>query len=436
MAAETSGSERAYRLRIAFCCFLMMFANQGLTSSSFNVYQSYLVQIPDVGDVGGSLILTVRALVSLIAMFFVGFYYRRISLRIGVFIATLFTAAAFIVYSLADGLGAFCLGAVLAGIGYGFGGMVAATALIGNWFQGRIGAASGIASMGTGVSSIVIPLSAGSLVFAFGLQTAFAAEAVLALAIGFVLIAAVRNSPAAAGFPEAAVSSQGQPQSAKREQRVVRPPIDLPKPLFRLMLVAIFLLGATTLSSFGYFSVLISTSGHGLMAAALATSVLGIVETCAKSAVGWIFDFLGVRRASLIFFGILVLGLLLCAVVGCGWQSGVPVAMVVYGVGIALPTAGVSIWALAFSTLRSQMATIRSFQIAYAFGGFAFNMLPGLVMQATGSYAPSYIVFAIFAAAAGLIILFVYGRFQSMARTRAEGGKAPQPQGIGADGIP
>ena len=121
-----------YRIVIVACCFCILFINQGLPATSFNVFQSYLVAMPGVGDLGGSLVLTVRSFVSLVAIFFVSAFYRRFSLRVGVAAATAFTAAGFLAYSLARDLALLCLGSVLTGIGYGFGGVVATTMRIGN----------------------------------------------------------------------------------------------------------------------------------------------------------------------------------------------------------------------------------------------------------------------------------------------------------------
>ena len=45
---------------ISACCFLFLFVNVGMPSTSFSVYQPYLVQL--VGDSGGALVLSVRTL--------------------------------------------------------------------------------------------------------------------------------------------------------------------------------------------------------------------------------------------------------------------------------------------------------------------------------------------------------------------------------------
>ena len=92
------GIKKQYQTIIVACAFTLLFVNTGFTSTSFSIYQSYIVDIPGVGDVGGSVVVTVRTFVSLICMFFTGVYFRRLNPRIGFFIATLFTALAFFLF--------------------------------------------------------------------------------------------------------------------------------------------------------------------------------------------------------------------------------------------------------------------------------------------------------------------------------------------------
>lgn len=181
------------------CAFTLLFVNTGFTSTSFSIYQSYIVNIPGVGDVGGSVVVTVRTFVSLICMFFTGVYFRRLNPRIGFFIATLFTALAFFLFGRAYSLAGLCVASAFAGIGYGFGGMVASTYLIGNWFRGKVGSVSGIATMGSGVAAIFIPILAGWLIDAFSLSLAFYVEAAIAFILALLLFKFVRVKPKTSG---------------------------------------------------------------------------------------------------------------------------------------------------------------------------------------------------------------------------------------------
>lgn len=431
-----------YRIVIVACCFCILFINQGLPATSFNVFQSYLVAMPGVGDLGGSLVLTVRSFVSLVAIFFVSAFYRRFSLRVGVAAATAFTAAGFLAYSLARDLALLCLGSVLTGIGYGFGGVVATTMLIGNWYRGHIGTVAGAVGMGSGVASMVMPLAVAAVIARSDLSHAFLMEALLALGLGTVVVALLRSkpqdvglrpveepapaAPRAAGTSPAAPAPAAPPAAAAPTRTAPEPSAPaaparhpgkvhvgaatLPRADKRLMLAAMVLLGAVAIVGNGYFSVLLTSSGIGLETAALLTAVLGTSLTLSKLACGWVFDLAGARKGSLAFFTVLIVGLLLCSLAGPGGAADGFFAAVFFGVGVALATTGVSVWTLELSAPRDRLGMVRDFQVAYAFGGFAFNLMPGALANATGSYAISYALFAAAAIACALIVGIVYKR--------------------------
>ena len=400
-----------YRIVIVACCFCILFINQGLPATSFNVFQSYLVAMPGVGDLGGSLVLTVRSFVSLVAIFFVSAFYRRFSLRVGVAAATAFTAAGFLAYSLARDLALLCLGSVLTGIGYGFGGVVATTMLIGNWYRGHIGTVAGAVGMGSGVASMVMPLAVAAVIARSDLSHAFLMEALLALGLGTAVVALLRSKPQDVGLrpveepapaapPAAAAPTRTAPEPsapaapARHPGKVHVGAATLPRADKRLMLAAMVLLGAVAIVGNGYFSVLLTSSGIGLETAALLTAVLGTSLTLSKLACGWVFDLAGARKGSLAFFTVLIVGLLLCSLAGPGGAADGFFAAVFFGVGVALATTGVSVWTLELSAPRDRLGMVRDFQVAYAFGGFAFNLMPGALANATGSYAVSYALFA------------------------------------------
>lgn len=431
-----------YRIVIVACCFCILFINQGLPATSFNVFQSYLVAMPGVGDLGGSLVLTVRSFVSLVAIFFVSAFYRRFSLRVGVAAATAFTAAGFLAYSLARDLALLCLGSVLTGIGYGFGGVVATTMLIGNWYRGHIGTVAGAVGMGSGVASMVMPLAVAAVIARSDLSHAFLMEALLALGLGTAVVALLRSkpqdvglrpveepapaAPRAAGTSPAAPAPAAPPAAAAPTRTAPEPSAPaaparhpgkvhvgaatLPRADKHLMLAAMVLLGAVAIVGNGYFSVLLTSSGIGLETAALLTAVLGTSLTLSKLACGWVFDLAGARKGSLAFFTVLIVGLLLCSLAGPGGAADGFFAAVFFGVGVALATTGVSVWTLELSAPRDRLGMVRDFQVAYAFGGFAFNLMPGALANATGSYAVSYALFAAAAIACALIVGIVYKR--------------------------
>ena len=93
-----------YEKVICACCFLVLFCNVGLASTSFAVYQPYIVAIPGIGDAGGSAVQSIRLLASMTAMMFADRYFERFDVRLGMFLSMILMSFAFMVYSFADGL--------------------------------------------------------------------------------------------------------------------------------------------------------------------------------------------------------------------------------------------------------------------------------------------------------------------------------------------
>lgn len=403
--------QRHYRTVILTCCFLVLFVNQGLPATSFNVYQTYLVELPGVGAVGGSAILTLRAAVSLLTMLIVTPFYRRFDARVGIIAATLCTAGGFAVYGTFPSLAGLLAGSVLTGIGYGLGGMVATTLILGRWFKGGLGTAAGVIGMGSGAASFIIPAIAAEVIERAGLSAAFFAEAVLAAACALLFALLLRSDPAQLGLEPYRAGTPRRPRPAE-DDRPCRnlSRSDLPTSERRLMLVAMTLMGGVAITGFGYFSVLLTSSGIAPVAAAVITSLGGGFLMVSKLACGRAFDRLGTRTGTLLFFAILLVGLVLCATVGFGGAPEGFFAAVAYCTGIAVATTGIAVWSLELSSPERMLRTVRDFNLAYAAGGFVFNMMPGPLFQVTGSYAPTYVVLALFALASAVLIARVYSR--------------------------
>ena len=435
--------KKHYRPIIVACAFLLLFVNVGFTSTSFSIYQSHIVDLPGVGDVGGSVVVTVRTFVALICMFLTGFYYRRINPRIGFFVATLFTALAFVLFGCAQSMAGLCFASFFAGIGYGFGGMVASTFLIGNWFRGKVGSVSGIATMGSGVAAIIIPLMAGWLIDAFSLSTSFYVEAAIAFVLALALLLFVRAKPQDVGaepfVAKAKPVSTEEEVAAETEVAEVREEahhkhrrhhfhrvhhshhlgpfaqpkvslsiVPLPKISYLAMIVAIVLLGGVSVAGYNYFGILLTTQGIDLGVAAVLISLAGVFLTLSKFIVGVICDKFGTLNGSFFFFILLTLAMLLCSLIGAGGVPEAAAAAVILGIGMPLGTTGIALWSLELSSAEQMLKTIRHFQLAYAFGGFIFNLMPGVLCALTSTYTTSYFVMMGMTIACAIIVITVY----------------------------
>lgn len=416
-----------YERIIVACAFLLLFVNVGFTSTSFSVYQAPLVALPGVGDVGGSFIVTVRTLVTLVSMFFTGVYYKHLNPRIGFFLATLCTAVAFVLFGSLQSLWGLCIASTFAGLGYGFGGMVASTYLIGNWFRGKVGSVSGTVTMGSGFAAILVPIVAGALMDMFSLSVAFYVEAAVALIIGITIFMFVRVNPMEVGREPIEsygkvrkLHKPGDSDKPKRHPKEKLSSVPLPKASYISMIIAIILLGGVSVSGYNYFGILLTSQGIDPIVAATVISVAGITLTFSKFLVGKVCDRFGTLAGCTAFFILLIGALLLCSLIGRG---GVPEAFfagAILGIGMPLGTTGISLWSLELSTPEKMLTNIRRFQLSYAFGGFAFNMMPGVLFSVTGTYTSTYDVLTLMAAICAVIVITVYSHHIIRARKAYE----------------
>lgn len=408
--------KRHYEKIICACCFLILFTNIGLPSTSFSVYQPFLVELPGVGHTGGAVVISVRTFVSLIAMFFVARYYRLLDCRVGVLVSSACVAAGFVLYGFAQGnFIALCVGSVLTGLGYGMGGMVASTMLIGRWFRSHTATAAGIAAVGSGVAAVLIPPLAVALIDVTSLSIAFVAEGCLAAAVGLLVFFLLRNRPEDMGLePYVCEGDRGRFRSQRT--RVNR---GIPHSWVPLVFVAMVFVGAISVGGNNYLAVLFTSEGYPVERAAAFVALGGACLTVAKLLTGVCFDRWGTLRGSIVFFSLFILGTALLCVSALGYEWLAPIAVVVFSVGLSLGTVGISIWSIELAPQGRQVQTIKNFQIAYALGGFVCTFLPGFLMDAFGTYVVSYLLLLVLVVVAAVIVVGIYSVLASReARTR------------------
>ena len=394
-----------YEKVIVGCCFAFMFVNIGLPSTAFAVHQPFIVAMEGIGDTGGALILSTRTLVSLLVMFVVDRYYELLDVRRGVFVSCLLTFTGFFIYSIAQSLPVFLVGAAVLGVGYGFGGMVAVTLLANRWFKEGVGTALGIASMGTGFTTIVMPFVVIRVIQAASLSAAFLVEACVALAVGLVVVVLLRNRPSDMGLQP----YEGKPGKPNRRAHVEMNPA--PRSERYLLLVAMVFVGAYCCGGITYITVLLTSNGFEAGFAASIMSVVGFALMVAKFVVGRMFDKLGSVAASACMFAIAAVGFSMLCFVETGAAPLMVTGAILIAIGLSIGTIGVSVWSLDTAGAGNVSRQIRNFQVAYSLGGFIANTLPGIIKDLVGTYVVSYAGMLVILVAAAFIVLRYYRLF-------------------------
>ena len=403
--------QKHYEKIICACCFLIYFLNVGFPSTSFNVYQPYLADLSYVGNTGASVIVGIRAGVSFFAMFFTALFYKKLDCRIGVFVASLFTSAGFILYGLASSFAGFCLAAIFAGIGYGLGGVVAVTMIINRWVTKNVGAAVGFATLGSGVSSIILPPIIARIIDSSSLSNAFIFEASIAVVTSLILVIFLKNNPKENSQPVTDCADDTDDTQDSKAGEVTNNDANqqkegIPAKQFKLMVFAMALVGCTAIGATNYFSILLTSEGIDLINAATLVSLLGASLSVSKFVGGIIFDKLGSTKASIILFAFMIIGLVFCCLSACFTSHAIAVlAAICTGAGACIGSIGLSLWSIEISPTERFAESVKNLQTSYAFGGFVFMFIPGILKDLCGSYIISYVLLLVITIVSACIVI-------------------------------
>jgi len=430
--------KRHYERVIVLCCFLLMFCNVGIPSTSFNVYQPYIVAIPGVGDSGGSFVIGLRTCVSMVCMFVVGKYFEILNCRKGCFLASLLTFVGMTLFGFAHSLPMLFLAAIFSGAAYGLGGMVGITLLINRWFKSDVGFAVGLSTVGSGVASTIIPIIAERVISGISLAASFWLEAACALVIAFVVGALLRNRPEDMGLtphvkPEDvptmeeldSLAEHGLTEDLDLSEEEDAPshakatPVDkgvaLPKGVHHLFTLAMALIGAVVVAGGTFLSVLLVSEGFDHKFAATMLSLFGLSLLVSKVITGKLYDAIGTAKGTAVSFICTLVGLVLLCLASSGITALVIAGSALSGFGMSIATVGLPVWSLELSSVADRAHTIRVFQLGYTAGSFIYNFVPGVLKDLVGNYVISYVIMAVMTLVAFLVVMGVYLRYHDKA---------------------
>lgn len=385
-------------------CTLLLLCTIGLANSAFSIYQPYLISKEGLSNGQASTVITVRNMFSLLAMLSVTYFYRKFSLRSGVVISAIAIALSFGIFGLAHTFTMNCVAAAVAGLAYGYGGMIPVSLLIQRWFHDHQALALGICAAGSGIATIVAPPLVTLAIEHISLQAAFWMEGVVVLIAAALIFLLVRNAPAEAEA-QPAEAEQIQDSSKSHDSVMTRGETVG-------VLAAIMMLGTIANPGMAHLAVLYRSIGVDDTSVSLLLSLLGAALTIGKCLYGHFTDRVGAKNSGWIFFGLMILGQGLCCFGAKSLPAVNTAAMLLFGVGLPLATVGLTVFARDLSTPEQYAATIRQFQLAYMAGSLLFGPVPGFLADATGSYFPTYRLLTVFAVISMLLMEAVYYRVE------------------------
>ena len=405
-----------YRFTICALSTVMVFVCVGLVSNAFSICLPFIIKVHGFSNTQISLLATMKSVTSLLAMFAADRYYGRLGLKKGIALAMLSASLSFFIYGISSTPLLYCAASALSGISYAMGGMIPASLLIRQWFPLKPAAALGIAASGSGIGSVLGPVTLLFLIENFGLSSAFLAQALAVAAVTLPIVALIReNTPEHTGietagvedFPETEVSS-GSSRDCIHGGTLLHNRLSRREQL--RILCGSFLIGVLGLTGFNYLSLLYTSAGHSAATVSFFLSLMGILLIAGKCSFGWIADRAGSFRTAALFCLLLCIGQLLCCFAPQSGRLLFGITFLFLGMGLALASVGLSIMASDFCQVGNYATVLKNYQLSYALGGLVSSAVPGMLADRTGSYLPSYILFFILSIALFLFIIPVYRR--------------------------
>lgn len=379
---------------------LAMFAVMGLGVNVFSIYQPEIIRLNGFTDAQGSWITTTRSLFILATLLCVNQLCARFGLRRVMSAGVLLVGLSCLCFAFADRFLLYCAAAALTGVGYCLAGMVPISLAVGRWFQDRQGLALGLASAGSGVSTVFAPVLLTGVVKEQGITAAFLWEGAVMFLCALLVWLLVQDAPGAAGPYRRPGSDTGPDRRSGGA--------GLSGPQWTLLLLAALFVGATGGPGFSHLTMLYTSSGYSSLFVAGLLSYLGAMISLGKIVCGQVYDRLGGLGGNRFAFGTLLLALALCTLAPVGGVLLPVLAITAFGLGLSITAVSPARWA--GDLCADYENGVRSITLAFTAGMLVFGPLPGLLADWLGGYVPAYAAFFALLLAAYLIVQGLYRR--------------------------
>jgi MFS family permease len=278
---------------------------------------------------------------------------------------------------------------VLAGIAGSTTGLVAYLSVVSRWFEERRGLALGVAMIGIGLGSFVLPPVSQVLINAVGWRQAYALLGLAGIIVTLPVVGLfLKKSPDAMGVaPDGAAEPRSDGERMPAELQGTSGRQALRTSEFWIMGMGFFLVAVSVSGCLAHLSPMLTDRGASARAAALASAVLGIATLIGRVGTGYLLDrFFAPRVAACYFFGA-GLGLFLL------WlrPMGIVPFFAAFLIGLANGAEGDII---AYQVSRyfglGALSEIFSYIFAiYVLGGVLGPLSMGVVFDSVGSYGPA-----------------------------------------------
>ena len=380
---------------------LLLFCTHGYGNS---VLPAFIPLLEEMGYSGtqSSALVTIRTAFTVLGMFFMTRLYERISLKTGLVLCCAMVSAAFVLMGMEDSYVLYVIGAVLIGLGAGFGTTAPVSLLINKWFDSLRTTAFSVCSAGSAVSAMLLPPMIVYIAEKVSVAAAFFAVGAIAAAITLLFAAFAKNTPQEKGLQPYVRAVE---TSARKSGSAIG--FDASKRTKGILYLMVAITGGVTIATYAHFSVYFTTSGYSKMTAATCLSIGSALMFGAKILYGSAADRIGAYKVSFVSLLVIVIGAVLMCFAPESMVLMYVGTLLVY-IGFPIGTVGLPALAADFSDAASYAKVIGNCQLVCSLGGIALTQFPGMIYDMTGSYRGAFVIACFFHFSALVLLVVAY----------------------------
>lgn len=278
-----------------------------------------------------------------------------------------------------------------------------------------------ICAMSSGVTSLLLSVPVTGIVSEKGVLTAELVMGGLFALLGLVVFLFLRESPEALQL-----APYGAGEHSVQKEKKKLPPVG--KQAVLLLGIAMVCAGFFTYCIWDNFNLSTIAAGYDVVFVSSVMALNGLMNMVGKPLYSVAADAMGVEKANLLYYGMLILGHV--GVVCFNGISPLPVYAVAICLGLGcftISTVGTPMWVAELTDEAQYASTLKKLQSCCTLGGLCMSPLPGLLADATGSYTGYYL----FCAAATLLsLLLVNGIYKKQRRLLHDQGPSLQSEKV------
>ena len=390
-----------YAWAVCFACALQLFCIWGICATAFPMFYPYLMESAHMTNAQISLIPTIRMLFNCLGISLSNFVFRKFGLRLVAAVSLLGCAAGFFMFGVFHSWYLFYLAAAVIGIFYGLGTNMLVSLLIPRWFHSHTALALGICSSSSGLATVILPPVATAILTSGGLRAAIFFEGAIVALSAVVVFLLIRSHPRDLHLRAYEDGKEGRSVMKAAPKEGVHT-----RRSFLMAGIAMGLYAGIACAGTSQVSMIYSTGGYAPAQVALILTLYGAALTVGKIVYGRLCDTIGNRRTSAAAYAIEVVGGV-CMCLAANKVLGTA-GILLFGFGLPLSTVGIPLLAEDVCEEGRYEQTIKTLNMIMYICGLILTPLPGIIADLTGSYVPSFALFTVLTAMAGVTVELAY----------------------------